>query len=310
MTTMELTRDSVRLALDAGLRKQDLQQILTKFSRMPVPDTVNSLIEECASRHGEVKVHAAAGYITLEDRQLLEALRQHQRLSSMVKEVFADEVAVLAEGVDLSRMVRELRNIGFMPRLESSSVHASGDDRYHLSLESDDFYQVVAAVRLLAVIAEALGVDVSEGRTQSLLSRLLPTGESLFQHEDRLDAVSRSYARRFKEGLQRHLDEVEERYKTQVSRLVSKSITTRGPSRHNYRGKSPAEAFDDVYKMLEYAVDHELDVEVLYVRQNNQETQLVIQPKYFQGDKISARCPATDTEGIYAIRRILSARLV
>jgi hypothetical protein len=310
MTTLEMTKDSVRLALDAGLRTGDLMALLQKCSRMPVPETVKALIDECATRHGEVKVHGASGYITLDDRHLIEAMRQNQRLSSMVKEVFADEVAILAEGVDLGRMVRELRNLGFMPRLESSAVHATGDDRYHLSLEPDDFYHVLAAVRLLPVLNELLGVDISEGRIQSLLSRLLPTGESLFQHETRLDTVTKSYGRRLREVFAKHIDDVEGRYKSQVSRLVSKSIAARGPSRHNYRGKSPAEAFDDIYKLLEYAVEHELDVEVQYVRQNNQETQLVIQPKYFQGDKISARCPANDTEGIYAIRRILNARLV
>jgi hypothetical protein len=310
MTTLELTKESVRLALDAGLRISELHELLQTCSRMPVPETVRHFLEECSSRHGEVQVHAASGYITIEDKQLLEALKQHPRLSSVVKQVVEDEVAILAEGVDLAKIVRELRQLGFMPRLESSTVHAAGEDRYHLSLEPTEFYHVVAAVRLLSVISDKLGQDISDGTSQQLLSKLLPTGESLFQHEDRLETVARGYAKRFSEGLDKRVSDVEESLKSKVSRLVTKTMNNRGPAKHNYRGKSPASAFDDIYKMLEFAVEHELDVEIQYVKQNSQETVLVIQPKYFQGDKISARCPANDSEGIYAIRRVLSARLV
>lgn len=132
----------------------------------------------------------------------------------------------------------------------------------------------------------------------------------MFMMHDYAEATIQRLQQRFQDALQRRMSEVEDRYKTQVSRLVSKTLSSRGPSKYNYKGRNPAIDQADVRAMLEFAQEYELDVEIQYVKQNDQETRLVISPKSFEGERLYAHCPATDSDGIYSLKRILRARLL
>lgn len=310
MTTFELNRDSVRAALDSGIRGDDIVRFLGERSRVALPETVRQLVDDCSHRHGEARMGSASGYITLDDPAILEAIRSNPRLSALVKDVIADRVVILTEGADLSRVARELRQHGLMPHMENSAVHATSDDRFHLTLEPQELYDLMAAARFLAFVEQELGEEISEGRSAALAQTLKPDGNSLFMMHDYAEATIRTLQRRFQEALQKRMDEVADRYKSQVSRLVSKSLSGRGPSKYNYKGRNPAVDQVDVRAMLEFAMEHDMDVEIQYVKQNDQETRLVISPKSFEGERLYAHCPATDSDGIYSLKRILRARLL
>ncbi len=310
MTTFELNKDSVRAALDSGLRGEEIVRFLGERSRADLPETVRHLVDECSNRHGEARMGGAGGYITLDDPAILEAIKSNSKLSALVKDVVGDKVVILTEGADLNKVAKELRQHGLMPHIESSAVHATADDRYHITLEPQELYDLMAAARFISFVEQELEEEISEGRAAALAQTLKPASSSMFTMDDYAEATARTLQRRFQEALQRRVDEVSDKYKSQVSRLVSKSLSGRSPSKFNFKGRNPAVDQADVRVLLEYAIDHELDVEIQYVKQNDQETRLVILPKSFEGERLYAHCPATDSDGIYSMKRMLRARLV
>jgi hypothetical protein len=310
MTTLELTRDSLRTCLERGSQGDEIITFLAGLSRAELPHTVRHMVEEYSTKHGEIRVGTAAGYIMSSDPVVLESVRLNNKISPSIKDVLGDQVLVLADQTDVGKVAKELRAQGLMPHVETGTVHSTSDGRYHLSLTAQELYDLVAAARFVKTVEQALNSDISEGSAAVLAQRLSPESTGFFGASQGIESRSRAFQKRFETAFQKAIDDVEDKYKSKVSKLVSKSVTSRGPSKYHYKGANPAVERPDIVQLVKFALEYDLEVELLYVKQNEQETRVTLSPRGIEGDKLYAHNPATDTDGIYSIPRILRARLL
>ena len=312
MSTFSLTRESLRAALEAGVRGEDIMEFLAIRSRTPLPETVRLMLIECADRHGEVRLSAAAGYVEAYDPAVMEAVRGNSRLAPHIKEVVGDKVAILAEGTDLLKVERELRLAGLMPHRDSVVVAAAdGDERYHMTLMPQELCDLVAAIRLVAHMEEDFGdAAMTRGRAAELVRKLAPDATGAVAMADYVDTASRNLRGRYEEAAKARVEAVEEQYRDKVNRIVGKTMSSRGPSRFNFTGANPAEEPDDVRKLLAFAIEYELNVELGYVKSTDQEVVVTLRPNSFEGVRLYAHSPASASDGIYKLDRILTAKLL
>lgn len=310
MTLLAVTRESLQRALDVGVRGEHVRSLLGKLSRSGVPPTVNQLISDCLEKHGEAIVGSAGGYILSDDPAVIEQIRQQAKLEDFIKETIGDKGLILAPGVNFEKLARDLRALGLMPRVESGTVETSRDNRFHLNLSAEEYYELLALLDLIEVVEEELGTEIVEDRGIALIHRIQPDSAGYAMIHEEAQRIASIYARRLKQALQALRAEIEEKYKSQVSRIVARAQSHRGPTRYHYRGPNPASERKDILALLEFASQHELEAEIQYVRRNEAEATLRIVPKSFEGNRVYAFCVESDRDAMYSLDRILKATLV
>ncbi|MCC6546622.1 helicase-associated domain-containing protein [Candidatus Sumerlaeota bacterium] len=310
MSILSITKESVRDGLDRGLRCEEILEFLKKGSRTPVPDSLTHLIKDCAQKHGEVNMGYAGGYIVVDDQPLLEQIRQNKKIAPAIKDVIDHRIVMLNADVDVRRLARELQKLGFLPRLSSEHVHVKDDDVFHLSLTREDMYTLIAAVRYASECRDARGLSVTEERLTPLLERLKPDARTFLALNDLADPLFKTWMKASESAAVAQLDEVKQKYQSQITKIVSTAVP-RAMSKHNFAGPNPAEDQGDIERMLEFAVEHEFEVEIQYVKSNRDEVSEIVAPENIERDRLLGRCRSRDNSfAAYKIDRIVKARLM
>lgn len=310
MTTLEISRESLHGALDRGIRGQDVRELLTTLSRTGLPTTVEQLIADCLEKHGEAFIASAGGYLVADDPSVIEQIKLDGKFADYIKDVLNDKGIIFAPGTDLERLAREIKALGLMPRLETGVVQATRDNRYHLSLSLEEYCELLALLRVVRSLDEELGFEIAGEQGANLLQRLEPDTTGLSMVREEALRLAARYEKRLREAVQAIKDQIEEKYKSHVSRLVAKSMSARGTTRFHYRGQNPASERKDIAELLHFAADHELEVEIQYVKRNESEVTLRIYPKSFEGARVYAYCVESDRDAMYSVDRILRATLL
>jgi hypothetical protein len=197
-----------------------------------------------------------------------------------------------------------------MPRLGSEHVHMKDDDLFHLSLSREDMYTLIAAVRYAADCRDSKGNNVSEERLMPLLERLKPDPRTFAGLNDLAEPLYRTWQKATESALEEQIEEVRTKYQSQITKIVSTAVP-RGLSRHSFDGPNPAEEKEDIERMLDFAVEHEFEVEIQYVKSNREEVSEVVAPEGVERDRLLGRCRSRDNSfAVYKIDRILRARLI
>ncbi|MGC8841539.1 MAG: helicase-associated domain-containing protein [Candidatus Sumerlaeaceae bacterium] len=310
MTSLAVTRESLQRALDLGVRGQDVRDLLTRLSRSGLPETVDQLITDCLERHGEAFLGSAGGYVVTEDEGVIEQIRSNKEFEDIIKDVVGKSTLILAPGANLERFARQLRGLGLMPRVETGTVETTRDQRFHLNLSAEEYYELLALLRLVEIIEEELDAEIVDDRGRSLIDHIEPDSAGFALIHEEAQKVALRYSRKVRSALLRMRSEIEEKYKTQVSRIVAKARGQRGATRFQFRGANPAVERNDIVQLLKFALEHELETEIHYVKRNEAETTLRIYPKSFEGNRLYAYCVESDREAIYSVDRILKAALI
>ena len=111
---LQITRDSLRRALDNGLSEREITAFLQARSRTGVPQPVEYLVREVAGKHGQIRLGSASLYLQADDPALLRELLARKELSGMFGTLLSDSVAVLTTS-DSERAMRDLRKAGYAP---------------------------------------------------------------------------------------------------------------------------------------------------------------------------------------------------
>ena len=309
MSTLVLTRDSLREGMDKGLRGEDIMQFLAEHSHQDMPETVRHLVQECSDKHGELDMGTVSGYIRVSDRILLEELRSNRRIEPSIKEAVGDNVLLLRESVDVRKLARELQRMGYMPRLDSVSGRADPKEAsYQFVLSQEDLYTLLAMLNYCLSVEEELGVSLTGDKIPALLERLRPEGRGAFNVTQFADSIGRELTKKFQNALRKKLDEIQSKYKRQVSRLVS-SLPAE-PSRTTFQGPNPATERDDMLDMVDFATRRELPVEIVYNRPKNEPLVEKVLPKKIMGDRIYAFSERRKRFRAYHLERIEQIRLL
>jgi hypothetical protein len=308
MSTMLITKESLRKGMDKGLRAEDIQRFLNDNSRMPLPETIKLLIRECSSKHGEVHLGFAGGYLLVDDPVLVEEIRNTRRLKPMIKDVIADQVVLLNGDVDIKKLGKILHKMGYMPHMDSEHVHVTQDSKFHLTFDNEELYGLIGALRYILELEEELGAPVAADEVRGLLERLRPDASTSYDLNFFADSISKRYTKKFSDAMKKRLDEATSKYKKQVSKLISN--TPRQTSKYAYSGANPATKEDEIIEMVDFALENEMELELVYLKTNQEEVNERIEPESFAGGKLYAFNPKRDSYSVYRLNRIKSATLL
>lgn len=119
--TVRFTPESVRGALDAGYRAEEITQAIGRYSPAPLPDSLSVLTQDAARHHGAVRVRAVAALLRVGDEATAAGLLAEPRL----RDLGLDEVApgILVATAPAGQVLRELRAAGLAPVTEDASGH-------------------------------------------------------------------------------------------------------------------------------------------------------------------------------------------
>jgi len=174
-----LSAASLGRAMEAGLDGPAVLQRLTSLARTPLPQTVTSLIEDVARRHGGVRVGVAQSYVRCADPVLATTIAQDRSLQRLGLHR-VDEHLLIA-GVQPSALLAALRSAGYpvageTPQgevlLPSQQVRRAPEPPRLSTVRRPSSGSIQAAVRALRS-AESAQSDPGRYRGQSDDSSLL-----------------------------------------------------------------------------------------------------------------------------------------
>jgi hypothetical protein len=97
--TYELTRESVRSALDDGWRTEEMLEALKEGSQVGVPQNVSSTLRDWSGRHGEVELHDAL-VLTCEPARVKKVVKILKKLGVPVRALAETVLAIPRERSD------------------------------------------------------------------------------------------------------------------------------------------------------------------------------------------------------------------
>lgn len=307
MSTLALTKLSLREAMDRGVDRDSIIAFLDENSSIAVPATVKQLIHECSSRQGQISMGYAGGYIFTDDRATLEELRLHRRLRDSVKETVGDNLILLTPRTDLGRLARELRKSGFMPRVDSENVHSTADGDFLIRLAPKELYDLLGILKFVNAMEDELGQTLTEERARPLLERLQPDPSGVPNFSDYPETICKSFIRRYHAARKKQIDEVAGRYKRQLARLL-----TTGSSLERsvaYSGTNPATTPEEIRQMIQFCIDHETRLDISYLSPKGAAVRDSIEPEALNGDKIYAFSEDHDGHAMFSLSSIRKAKL-
>lgn len=307
MTTLLITRESLRLGMEQGMTGSEILEFLRGSSRKEIPETVLHLIDECAGRHGEVDVGPAGGYIVATDRVHVDELRANPRIHRYIKDVFEEKVILLSPAADLGKVTRELEKMGYMPRVASDTLHVTGEGLFHLTVRPEELYDLLAILNFAEGVEEEAGGGIFEERLRPLLERLTIGAKGDFNPEPYVKPLLSTFRKNFEKRAGRQKDEENRKLKKQVNRLLTRSPRRSAPLR--YTGENPTSDPGGVVKMIKFAIEYEMQVKIHYQRSTGAEVDEVIEPESLQTERVYAFSPDDNEHHTYAVGRILKAAI-
>jgi hypothetical protein len=186
-----LTPSSVAAALNRGVTPEEINALLARRSRAPIPDGVLRLVEDQGRRYGRIRVGPAQAYVRSEDPGLIEELVHSRKLAQLSWRHVAPGVAIV-EGSAAHVVLGALRQAGFLPVLENREKAASGNGTSKPAPGRSSWTRRVAALLNRAKDGRVpVHLRWREGTgTRRALIRVVQVGGS---HLDALDFVSNDY---------------------------------------------------------------------------------------------------------------------
>lgn len=307
MTTLTVTRESLRMGMERGLSGEEIVRFLRESSRRELPETILQLVDECSSRHGEVEVGLAGGYIVAADRLHVDELRSNPRISKFVKDVFDERIVVLSRTVDVNKITGELQKMGFLPRVDSDTLHVTGEGLFHVTLRPEELYELLAVLDFAQGIEEDHDGGIFEERLRSLIERLTTDAKGDFNPEYYVKPLLKAFRANYERQIAKKKDDENRQLKKQVNRLLTRVPRRKDPAK--FTGENPTSDPTGVTRLLKFAIDTEAQVKIHYQRSTGEEIDEVIEPESLQAGRLYAYCPESSEHHLYNVKRILQAAI-
>lgn len=307
MTTLSISRESVRSGLDNGLSAESIMELLDQCSRKQLPETVRQIIGECETRHGELDMGMAGGYLKVTDRMRLEELRNNPKIAPSIKDVFEDRLILFSRTADFKKIVRELQRMGFMPRIDSDGLYVTSDGLFQVTLRAEELYDLLALVRFAIMLEEENNTSLFDDRPRALFERISVASQDRFNPKFYAESIAKAFYGNYEKFQKKIVEELTRKYRKQVTRLMSQMPRKREAP--GFKGVNPASEPGDVQKLLKHAIEHEIQVKIQYERSSGELTEELIEPEGFQGHKVCALNSADDEHHVYSLDRIKTASI-
>lgn len=307
MTTLEISKDTLRRGMQHGLTGEEIIHFLEEASRRALPETVQQLVEECGTRHGEIDMGLAGGYIKVSDQVYVEELRANPKIARYVKDAIDDKLILLNRTVDLKKVEQELQKMGFMARVASDTVHVTGEGLFHVTLRPEELYEMLAVLGFAQGLEEKYEGDVFENRIRPIIERLSQGAPGELNADYYVEPLVKNFQKNMEALISKQRDDEKRKLQKQVNRLLTRVPRKKDPIR--YTGENPTSDPQGVIRLIKFAIEHEMQVKIHYQRSTGEEIDEVIEPESIQSRRIYALCPEQDEHHIYVVNRILQAAL-
>lgn len=117
-TVYRFTQDSVRHGLDTGLTSSEILEFLMGLAATPVPQSLTYFIEDCARKHGALRISPALSVLHSEDSTLVRSVMALPLAEECGLRLLAPTVAVAQ--VHPRELLTALQNAGLSPSVEST----------------------------------------------------------------------------------------------------------------------------------------------------------------------------------------------
>lgn len=112
-TVFRFSDASMQRALASGLTASEIRERLTTWSRTPLPQALEYLINDAERRFGSLRITTATTVVTSDDEALIASLPTHQQQRGVTWTVVAPTVAVTSSPPDV--VTERLREAGLAP---------------------------------------------------------------------------------------------------------------------------------------------------------------------------------------------------
>jgi hypothetical protein len=116
-SVFRITPESIAAALNRNLSPADIRTLLEKRSRVPLPPTVERLVEDQGKKYGRIKVGTAQTYVKVDDPALLAEIRRDKRLQKLDWRDVAPGLAFIVS-TDPAAVLDTLRKAGYLPVMD------------------------------------------------------------------------------------------------------------------------------------------------------------------------------------------------
>lgn len=118
-SVFRITADSIAAALNRSMSPAEIRTLLEKRSRVPLPPTVQRLVDDQGQRYGRIKVGTAQTYVQVDDPALLAEIRRDKRLQKLDWRDVAPGVAFVVSS-DPATVLDTLRKAGYLPVMDQA----------------------------------------------------------------------------------------------------------------------------------------------------------------------------------------------
>ncbi len=285
VTHFQITRDSLREGMNVWPSGAAIRTFLQDYSATGIPDVLENLIQECESRHGEIEIGWASGYLSVDSSELLNALYAQKPVAEMMGPRTSPTSGVLKPHTRPETLLRMLQKEGYMPKLIDESIDVN-DGPLVFALNGSDLLELVAFLETATKTLREQTSDPPQA-LDLLLSRLKRALRQFPDRQRRIDAASR-YRKAFQELRRPSAGE------SGVQDLL------------RYVGQNPASDPVDIRAMVRYAIDHRLCVEIHYP---SIDVRHVIEPVAEDPTTLYAISPERRGDRIFRIEKVGLARL-
>ena len=308
MSTLAITHDSLRAAMDQGMKDQAIIEFLEAGCPSGLPETVYHLISECGHRYGEILIGSAGGFINVEDPVLIEDIKANKALTPYIKDIVGGRIVILGQGVDVTQVARELQRMGFMPSVENEHIHPTSEGRLHFTITPEDLSSLMAVLRFVRQIEDDLDSQLTEGKARQLVDNLRPVNLAQFNLSHYSETLCKRFSKIFEGAVKKKIDSVSSKYRKQIRDFLAQRMSSK--ERASYQGANPATETEDIARLVRFAIENESSVEMQYVRSTQEEIVERARPESLNGDKLFAFSERTQSYCAYRLARVRSAKLV
>jgi hypothetical protein len=303
--TLRIDRDSLRFGLDRGLKSEEIKKTLRKISTTDLPEAVEQLIDECSSKHGEIEIGPAGGYLLAHDAATLQELRNHKILRESFLDVGNEHLVLLGEGIEIDRLVKDLRKKGYMPLVAAPKTVEREHSFYRFALPGREVEFLAEILRLVRSLAEETELEFNAEELDHLEKQILavlPENADRYRFHD-------SFMGRFEQFVKK------QRFAEHPQSTGVLPTTIEDPEELDaveYHGPNPADSPEGVLRLLRYATKRGLRTRIYYALSEEQDNLLIdiIVPSAFADENLVAHCCASKTSRDFLIERITRAELM
>jgi hypothetical protein len=307
MSTLTINSESVRAGMESGLKGEEILRFLEGGCQSGLPETVSHLVNECSNRYGELSIGYSGGYIMVEDPVVRENLLSHKALQPYLKDIKGEHMILLNRSADVQHVAEELKNIGFMPSVDSENVYTSSQGRLRFALPADDLGALMAMLRFVKHVEEEMENEITDDLVLPLLNAVRPSNHTQMNINRHSEVLYKNFQKAFDTALQKKLDSVANRYRKQMREFLQQKSPNR--ERPSYSDANPASSADDIRRMMRFAIEHEAQVKLVYSRSTGEEIEEVVTPESINGDKLFAFSDEQQSYCAYRMRRIVAASM-